>query len=250
MESKIQNPKSKIECASLVIPAYNERNRIEACLRSVAEWVRSRPGGWDWEVVLVDDGSTDGTKGIAKALADELGLPLEVRRHDRNKGKGGALREGVLASTGDPVLVSDVDLSTPLTEWVKLAERLPTHPVAIGSRALEEDLVRRKQPLYRRLIGKAGNLLVRMFAVPGIRDTQCGFKLFRGDVARELFREARVDGFAYDMEILFLARRRGLAIAEVPVLWFNSPESKVSLFRDALPTLWDLLRLRWIHRRN
>jgi len=250
VESKIQNPKSKIECASLVIPAYNERNRIEACLRSVAEWVRSRPGGWDWEVVLVDDGSTDGTKGIAKALADELGLPLEVRRHDRNKGKGGALREGVLASTGDPVLVSDVDLSTPLTEWVKLAERLPTHPVAIGSRALEEDLVRRKQPLYRRLIGKAGNLLVRMFAVPGIRDTQCGFKLFRGDVARELFREARVDGFAYDMEILFLARRRGLAIAEVPVLWFNSPESKVSLFRDALPTLWDLLRLRWIHRRN
>ena len=250
MQSKIQNSKSKIECASLVIPAYNERNRIGACLRSVAEWVRSRPGGWDWEVVLVDDGSTDGTKGIAKALADELGLPLEIRRHDRNMGKGRALREGVLASTGDPVLISDVDLSTPLTEWVKLAERLPTHPVAIGSRALEEDLVRRKQPLYRRLLGKAGNLLVRMFAVPGIRDTQCGFKLFRGDVARELFREAHVDGFAYDMEILFLARRRGLAIAEVPVLWFNSPESKVSLFRDALPTLWDLLRLRWIHRRG
>ena len=250
MESKIQNSESKVECASLVIPAYNERNRIEACLRSVAEWVRSRPGGWDWEVVLVDDGSTDGTKGIARALADELGLPLEIRRHDRNRGKGGALRVGVLASTGDPVLISDVDLSTPLTEWVKLAERLPTHPVAIGSRALEEGLVRRKQPLYRRLLGKAGNLLVRMFAVPGIRDTQCGFKLFRGDVARELFREARVAGFAYDMEILFLARRRGLAIAEVPVLWFNSPESKVSLFHDALPTLWDLLRLRWLHRKS
>jgi dolichyl-phosphate beta-glucosyltransferase len=239
-----------MEHASLVIPAYNERNRIEACLRSVAEWVRSRPGGWDWEVVLVDDGSTDGTKGIATALADKLGLPLEIRRHDRNMGKGCALRKGVLASTGDPVLISDVDLSTPLTEWVKLAERLPTHPVAIGSRALEENLVRRKQPLYRRLLGKAGNLLVRMFAVPGIRDTQCGFKLFRGDAARELFREARVDGFAYDMEILFLARRHGLAIAEVPVLWFNSPESKVSLFHDALPTLWDLLRLRWLHRRS
>jgi dolichyl-phosphate beta-glucosyltransferase len=239
-----------MEHASLVIPAYNERNRIEACLRSVAEWVRSRPGGWDWEVVLVDDGSTDGTKGIATALADKLGLPLEIRRHDRNMGKGCALRKGVLASTGDPVLISDVDLSTPLTEWVKLAERLPTHPVAIGSRALEENLVRRKQPLYRRLLGKAGNLLVRMFAVPGIRDTQCGFKLFRGEAARELFREARVDGFAYDMEILFLARRHGLAIAEVPVLWFNSPESKVSLFRDALPTLWDLLRLRWLHRRS
>ena len=244
--SGIRDPKSEI--ASLVIPAYNERNRIEACLRAVADWVRSRPGGWEWEVVLVDDGSTDGTKGIAHRLADELGLPLQIRRHERNMGKGSALREGVLASTGDPVLISDVDLSTPLTEWVKLAERLPTHPVAIGSRALEGELVRRKQPLYRRLVGKAGNLLVRMLAVPGIHDTQCGFKLFRGDVARELFGEARVDGFAYDMEILFLARRRGLAIAEVPVLWFNSPESKVSLFHDALPTLWDLLRLRWIHR--
>jgi len=93
-------------------------------------------------------------------------------------------------------------------------------------------------------------LLVRLFAVPGIHDTQCGFKLFQGDVARDLFRQARVDGFAYDMEILFLARRRNIPIAEVPVLWFNSPESKVSLFRDALPTLWDLIRLRWIHRRS
>jgi dolichyl-phosphate beta-glucosyltransferase len=247
-EAENRNPKSDI--ASLVIPAYNERKRIEGCLRSVADWVRSRPGGWEWEVILVDDGSTDGTKGIARQLAAELGLTLQIRRHEANRGKGCALREGVLASRGDPVLVSDVDLSTPLTEWVKLAERLPTHPVAIGSRALQEDLVRRKQPLYRRVLGKAGNLLVRIFAVPGIHDTQCGFKLFRGDVARDLFRLARVDGFAYDMEILFLARRRNLSIAEVPVLWFNSPESKVSLFHDALPTLWDLVRLRWIHRRN
>ena len=250
MNSRSETRDAKSEVASLVIPAYNERNRIEACLRAVADWVRSRPGGWDWEVILVDDGSTDGTRGIARRLADDLGLPLEIRWHDRNRGKGRALREGVLASSGDPVLISDVDLSTPLTEWVKLAERLPTHPVAIGSRALQEKLVRRKQPVYRRLLGKGGNVLVRMFAVPGIRDTQCGFKLFRGDVARDLFREARVNRFAYDMEILFLARRKGLAIAEVPVLWFNSPESKVSLLRDALPTLWDLLRLRWLHRRN
>ena len=247
-QSEIRNPKSEI--ASLVIPAYNERKRIEGCLRAVADWLRTRPGGWEWEVILVDDGSTDGTKGIARQLASELGLTLQIRRHDVNRGKGCALREGVLASRGNPILVSDVDLSTPLTEWVKLAERLPTNPIAIGSRALQEDLVRRKQPFYRRLLGKTGNLLVRLFAVPGIRDTQCGFKLFRGDIGRELFREARVNGFAYDMEILFLARRRGISIAEVPVLWSNSPESKVSLFRDALPTLWDLIRLRWIHRKD
>ncbi|HEY3122932.1 MAG TPA: dolichyl-phosphate beta-glucosyltransferase [Thermoanaerobaculia bacterium] len=238
-----------MEGASLVIPAYNERNRIETCLRSVAEWVRSRPGGWDWEVILVDDGSSDGTQAAARQLAGQLGLPLQILTHRNNRGKGAALRTGVLASCGDPVLLSDADLSTPLTEWVKLAERLPTHPIAIGSRGLGEDLVRVRQPLYRRLLGKAGNLLVRMLAVPGIRDTQCGFKLFRGDIARDLFRRARIDGFAYDMEILYLARLRGLAIAEVPVLWFNSPDSKVSLVRDALPTLWDLLRLRWLHRR-
>jgi dolichyl-phosphate beta-glucosyltransferase len=245
-QSETRSPKSDV--ASLVIPAFNERNRIEACLRSVAEWVRGRPGGWDWEVILVDDGSSDGTQAAARRLAEQLGLPLETVRHEKNRGKGCALRAGVLISSGDPVLLTDVDLSTPLSEWVKLAERLPTHPVAIGSRALEEGLVRRRQPFYRRLLGKSGNLLVRLFAVPGIRDTQCGFKLFRGDVARDLFGRARIDGFAYDMEVLYLARLRGLAIAEVPVLWFNSPESKVSVLRDTLPTLWDLLRLHWIHR--
>ncbi len=245
-KSEIRNPTSDI--ASLVIPAYNESNRIEPCLRSVAEWLRSRPGGWEWEVILVDDGSTDGTKGVAGRTAAELGLPVRIIRNEEHRGKGFALRAGVLASSGDPVLLSDTDLSTPLSEWIKLAERLPTHPVAIGSRALEENLVRRKQPFYRRLLGKAGNLLVRMLAVPGIRDTQCGFKLFRGDVARDLFRRAKIDGFAYDMEILYLARLRGLAIAEVPVLWFNSPDSRVSVLRDTLPTLRDLLRLRWIHR--
>ena len=236
--------------ASLVIPAYNERNRIESCLRSVAEWRRTRPGGWDWEVILADDGSSDATFSLARRVSDDLGLPLQILRHERNRGKGAAIRTGVLAATGDPILISDVDLSTPLSEWVKLANRLPTHPIAIGSRALQEELVGRKQPFYRRLLGKTGNVLVRLFAVPGIRDTQCGFKLFDGDLARQLFRSARIDGFAYDMEILYLAQRRGIPIAEVPVLWFNSPESKVSLLRHALPTLRDLFRLRWIHRND
>jgi dolichyl-phosphate beta-glucosyltransferase len=239
----------KSEMATLVVPAYNERGRIEACIRNVAKWVRSRPGGWDWEVILADDGSTDGTAGLARTFASEERLNLKIVSRD-HRGKGAAIRAGVLASTGDPVLISDTDLSTPLSEWVKLAERLPTHPIAIGSRALQQDLVRRKQAPHRVLLGKAGNGLIRFFAVPGIRDTQCGFKLFRGDAIRELFREARVDRFAWDVEILYLARRRGLAIAEVPVLWFNSPESKVRVVRDALQTLWDVLRIRWMHRRD
>ena len=234
--------------ASLVIPAFNEANRIERCVRDVAAWRASRPGGLDWEVILVDDGSTDGTDSAARRAAEAARMPLRLLVHGRNRGKGAAIRTGVLASSGDPVLVSDADLSTPLSEWTKLAEKLPAHPVAIGSRALDGDMVRKRQPLYRVLLGKGGNKIIQIFALPGIQDTQCGFKLFRGDAARELFGSARIDRFAWDVEVLYLARRRGYPIAEVPVLWFNSPESKVSVWRDTPKTLWDVMRIRWMHR--
>jgi len=236
--------------ASLVVPAFDERGRIERAIDGISAWLRTKPGGWEWEVIVVDDGSSDGTAEIAERAAAAANLPVRLLRHGTNRGKGAAIRTGVLASTGDPVLVSDTDLSTPLTEWVKLAERLPTRPIAIGSRALDEDLVRRRQPFYRQFMGKIFNGFVRILAVHGIHDTQCGFKLFRGDVARELFADARIDRFAYDVEILYLARQRGIEIAEVPVLWFNSPESKVSVVRDSLRMLRDLARIRWIHRRR
>ena len=242
------NPVASEGKASLVVPAFDERGRIERAMTEISAWRRARPGGWEWDVIVVDDGSSDGTGELARRAAAAAGLPIELLRHEENRGKGAAIRTGVLASTGDPVLVSDTDLSTPLAEWVKLAERLPTHPVAIGSRALREDLVRRRQPFYRQSMGKMFNAFVRLLAVSGIHDTQCGFKLFRGSVARELFAAARIDRFAYDVEILFLARQRGIAIAEVPVLWFNSPESKVSVVRDSLRMLRDLVRIRWIHR--
>jgi dolichyl-phosphate beta-glucosyltransferase len=234
--------------ATLVIPAYNESSRIEACVRSVAQWARARPGGWDWETILVDDGSTDDTVAQARRVAAQEKHDLTVISYTPNRGKGAAIREGVLRSSGDPVLVTDTDLSTPLSEWVKLAERLPTHPIAIGSRAMEQALVRKRQPFYRQLMGQTFNRFVRLFTVHGIGDTQCGFKLFRGDLARELFRAARIDRFAYDVEILYLAQRRGIPIAEVPVVWINSPESKVAVVRDSLRMLWDLPRIRWMHR--
>jgi dolichyl-phosphate beta-glucosyltransferase len=236
--------------ATLVVPAFNEAARIDACVREAARWARSRPGGHDWEVVLVDDGSTDDTVVRARRVAREEQLDLRTLGYEKNRGKGAAIRTGVLASSGDAILVSDTDLSTPLSEWSKLAERLPTHPVVIGSRALEQELVRKRQAFHRVLLGRTGNKLIQLLAVPGIRDTQCGFKLFRGDAARSLFRDARVDRFAWDVEILYLARRRGLPIAEVPVIWINSPESKVRVVRDALQTLWDVMRIRWLHRRD
>ena len=236
--------------ASLVIPAYNERDRIAASLQTIAAWRESRPGGWDWEVLLVDDGSRDDTASIARETARDAGFPLAVHSLPRNRGKGAAIRAGVLACEGDPILISDADLSTPLSELDKLAPLLRTHSIAVGSRGIDEDLVRKRQPVHRRALGKLGNLFVRAFAVRGISDTQCGFKLFRRDAARELFRDGKVDRFAYDMEILHLAQRRGMRIAEVPVLWFNAPGSKVSVLRDTLPTLRDLLLIRWIHRRE
>lgn len=235
--------------ASLVIPAYNEVNRIERCMRDAAAWRAGRPGGFDWEIILVDDGSADGTSSAARLAAEAARVPLTVLVHAQNRGKGAAIRTGVLASSGDPVLVSDADLSTPLSEWTKLADKLPAHAVAIGSRAIDGDMVRKQQPLYRVLLGRSGNKIIQLFALPGIRDTQCGFKLFRGGVARELFGSARIDRFAWDVEVLYLARRRGYSIAEVPVLWFNSPESKVSVWRDTPRTLWDVMRIRWMHRK-
>jgi dolichyl-phosphate beta-glucosyltransferase len=226
---------------AVVVPAHNEERRLPATLARIGDYVRSA-GETGWEIVVVDDGSADGTAAAARAAAASAGVPVEVVALPENRGKGAAIREGVRRSRGDRVLVSDADLSTPIEEWTKLRDA--GAPVAIGSRALDEATVRRRQAWYRRALGKLFNRVVRTLTVPGIRDTQCGFKLFDGVAARSLFADARIDRFAWDVEILALARARGIRIAEVPVLWFNSPESKVSVLRDLIPTIRDLIRIR------
>lgn len=226
---------------SLIIPAYNEASRIPPTISKIADYLRSR--GESWEVIVVDDGSRDGTASAARAEAETSALPIQVVEMPVNRGKGAAVRAGVLESRGEWVLISDADLSTPIEEWEKL--RHSAARIAIGSRALDETLILRKQPWYRRTMGKTFNRFVQLFSIRGIKDTQCGFKLIEGALARELFAQAKIDRFAYDVEILSMARRRGVEIAEVPVVWVNSPESKVSVVTDSLRMLRDLVRIRF-----
>jgi dolichyl-phosphate beta-glucosyltransferase len=230
---------------SLVIPAFNEETRLPGTLSLIAEYLSDRKDE-SWEVLVVDDGSNDATVEVARRAARGFPAALRVVSLPGNRGKGAAIRAGVLESTGDRVLISDADLSTPIGEWEKLRDA--GTPVAIGSRALDRSLVLARQPWHRQTMGKAFNWLVRLFSIRGIRDTQCGFKLFDGTLAREIFPKARIDGFAYDVEILSLARRGGATIAEVAVVWSNSPESKVSIVSDSLRMLRDLVRIRFVRR--
>lgn len=225
---------------SIVIPAYREEERLPASLARISEFLRSEPGLAGTEVIVVDDGSPDRTGDMAAEEGRRLGLALKVIRLSENRGKGFAVRTGVLAASGDAILVSDADLSTPIEEWRKLAGA--GAPIAIGSRAVDESTVKVRQSLYRQAVGRLFNRLVRLLVVPGIADTQCGFKLFCRDAALAVFPRLAIDRFAWDVEALGVARKLGYPVAEVPVLWFNSADSRVTLAGGAHAYL-DLLRI-------
>lgn len=228
---------------SIVIPAFQEEARLGDSLERILAYLDGR--GIDAEVVVVDDGSRDGTAAVASSRGDER---VRVLRQPVNRGKGAALRRGVGASRGRRVLVTDADLSTPIDELARLEAALAEGEVAIGSRGMASSNVVRRQPLYRELMGRTFNLLIRLGGVRGIRDTQCGFKLFEGEVARRLFALLTTPGFAYDVEIVWLARRLGYRVVEVGVCWVDSPSSRVHVLRDPPRMLLELLRFRWRHR--
>ena len=229
---------------SVVIPSYNEEERLEPGLRQALDYLARR--GTSYELLVVDDGSRDRTSELASAFADH---GVRVLRHERNRGKGAAVRTGVLASRGERVLLSDADFSTPITELPKLERLLADGtPLVIGSRGLADSQVRQRQPFYRETMGKIFNRLIRLLGVRGIRDTQCGFKLLAGDVGRSLADELRVDGFAYDVELIWLARRRGYRVAEVGVVWINSPDSRVDPIRSSFSMLRDVVLMRFRRR--
>lgn len=232
---------------SIIIPAYNEERRIGATLARVTSYLDDR--GASYELIVVDDGSRDGTCTVVRAASHArvrlLALPA-------NAGKGAAVKAGVLASRGRSVLFTDADLSTPIEELTRLEAALDGGAdLAIGSRAVPGE-VAREQPLLRRLQGRGFHLVVRALGfrvVSTIRDTQCGFKLFRGAVARILFGELTLTGFAFDVELLELAHKR-FAITEVPVAWVHADGSKVRPGIDAARMLRDLVRIRWGWLRN
>jgi dolichyl-phosphate beta-glucosyltransferase len=227
---------------SVVLPAYNEATRLPATLRLVSEYLRRQ--SLRSELIVVDDGSIDGTVAEVEAAIAE-GVQLRLIRHERNAGKGAAVRTGVTASTGRVVLYSDADLSTPIEDVERLLAAIEGGAgVAIGSRALDRGLVSLHQPWYRELMGRAYNLMVQAVLLPGLWDTQCGFKAYRGDPARELFSHLVTERFGFDVEILYRARRSGLTIAEVPVHWHNSLGSRVSPLRDSADMFVGLFRIR------
>ncbi len=221
---------------SVVIPSYNEENRLGPTLETIERYLAGRD--YSSEVLVVDNGSRDRTSEVAREAGVEV---IEERR----RGKGAAVRTGMLAARGEYVLFSDADLSTPIEEVEKLlAELRAGADVAIASRGLPESNLVKRQPWYRELVGRVGNLLVRMIALGGIADTQCGFKLFPREIAQRVFPAQRLTGAAFDVEVLFIVKHAGWKIAEVPVTWIDSPDTRFSRVRDSLDALKDLFRIR------
>lgn len=224
---------------SVVIPAYNEALRLPATLAAVLAFMKQRGG--PFEVVVVNDGSKDATAAVALSA----GPDVRLIENPGNRGKGYAVRNGMLQAMGDLRLMCDADLSTPIEELDALEKALGNGvEIALASRAVSGARLEKRQSIFREMSGRFFNGIVRLLLVPGVSDTQCGFKLFTARAAEAAFRSATLDGFAFDVEALYLARRAGFQTKEVPVRWINDEQTTVSLGRG-LMAFADLFRLWW-----
>jgi len=227
---------------TVVIPAFNEERRIGPTVERIRAYLAAQP--YAAEIIVVDDGSADLTVPRAEAALRD-GPPFRILSRAENRGKGAAVRDGVLAAAGDFILATDADLSTPIEELARFWPEVEAGAdVVIGSRALPGSDVQVRQSAVREKMGKIFNLLVRALVLRGYPDTQCGFKLFRAAAAKDIFSRLRTEGFSFDVEVLWLGRKLGYRVRQVPVCWRNSPESRVRLVGGSLAMLRELWRIR------
>jgi dolichyl-phosphate beta-glucosyltransferase len=230
---------------SVVIPALDEAQRLPRTLERIYAHLGESPQWLPAEVIVVDDGSRDGTADAAASVTPADGVSLVLLSHSHNRGKGAAVRSGFAAAHGARVLLSDADLSAPIGQLARLAAADDGTSVVIGSRAVDRGRITARQPLYRDLMGRCFNLITRSLVMGGLADTQCGFKLWPGELASALAAVQRLDGFAYDVELLLRARRWGWVVREVAVEWRHVEASRVLPIRHSMQMLRDLLRLWW-----
>jgi dolichyl-phosphate beta-glucosyltransferase len=226
---------------SIVIPAFNEADRLPASLEQITSYLARQ--AYTSEILVVDDGSADDTAGAAEAFTARFPALRVLRQPHR--GKGGAVKGGMLAASGENIMFADADFSMPVGDLAKFLPVLRAgYDVAIASR--EGPGARRfNEPEYRHLMGRVYNLIVQVFAIRGLRDTQCGFKCFRRAVAQQVFALQTMDGWGFDVEVLYIARKRGFRIAEAPIDWYYSASSKVSPIRDTIRMFQEVFQVRW-----
>ena len=227
---------------SLVIPAYNEEARLPATLRRIAAYLRA--SNRTAEVIVVDDGSGDRTAEVTQSFISE-DPSLRVVSNGVNRGKGFSVRHGALEARGRIVLFTDADLSAPIEEADKLLAALANADIAIGSRALDRSLIEVHESPFREFAGIVFNKIVRICLLLPFVDTQCGFKAFVRERCRILFEQQRMERFGFDPELLFLAKRHGLRVVEIPVRWAHSPTTRVHMLRDSVMMFLEVLRIRW-----
>jgi dolichyl-phosphate beta-glucosyltransferase len=226
---------------SIIIPAYNEKDRIIPTLNQVFNFISAR--NVHAEVIVVDDGSTDETRSHIEKAFPTVNY-LSVYSLPKNRGKGYAVKTGIQKSRGQYILFMDADSSTPITEFSELEPLLQNHDIVIGSR-IKDATHDMKKPWHRKVITAVGRKVIHNFLIKDIKDTQCGFKLFRREAALEIAEQQTIDRFGFDVEILILAQKRNYKIAEVPVVWVHSSGSRFHPFWDTLRTAWDILKIKF-----
>jgi dolichyl-phosphate beta-glucosyltransferase len=228
---------------SIIVPSYNEEPRLPGTLEQIATYIAASRR--ETEVIVVDDGSQDGTAAVAEAFRNKI-PSLRVLANGANRGKGYSVRHGMLEARGRIILFTDADLSAPIEQADKLLAALENNnDVAIGSRALNRSLTSVRESLFREFAGIVFNKIVRAVLRLPFVDTQCGFKAFRRERCRIIFEQQRIEGFGFDPELLYLARHHGLRAVEIPVRWAHSPLTKVNMFRDSLQMFVDVFVIRW-----